>query len=122
MNDDLNVPAALAVVHGAVRRGNEALADGATPRMERSPQRGMLDVLGLDPFDPQWARGSGVDDRPRRRRPAGRRGAGAAAGRRARRDYAAADAIRAQLGEAGIAVEDTSAGPRWTLKDPEDRA
>ena len=71
----------------------------------------MLDVLGLDPFDPQWARGSGVDDRLRdvvdqlvgvalEQRQAAR----------ARRDYAAADAIRAQLGEAGIAVEDTPQG------------
>jgi cysteinyl-tRNA synthetase len=40
---------------------------------------------------------------------------------RARRDYAAADAIRAQLSEAGIVVEDTPSGPRWTLKDPEAR-
>jgi cysteinyl-tRNA synthetase len=36
---------------------------------------------------------------------------------RARKDYAAADAIRDQLTEAGVTVEDTAAGPRWTLKD-----
>ena len=35
---------------------------------------------------------------------------------RARKDYAAADAIRDRLAAAGIAVEDTAAGPRWTLE------
>jgi cysteinyl-tRNA synthetase len=124
MNDDLNVPAALAVVHGTVRRGNEALADGRDDEVTESlaALRGMLGVLGLDPFDPQWARTSGIDDRLRgvvdrlvavalEQRQAAR----------ARRDYAAADAIRAQLSEAGIVVEDTPSGPRWTLKDPEAR-
>jgi cysteinyl-tRNA synthetase len=36
---------------------------------------------------------------------------------RARKDYAAADAIRDSLGAAGVVVEDTADGPRWTLKD-----
>ena len=34
---------------------------------------------------------------------------------RARRDYAAADAIRDQLTALGVQVEDTPAGPRWEL-------
>jgi cysteinyl-tRNA synthetase len=34
---------------------------------------------------------------------------------RERKDYAAADAIRDQLRAAGVAVEDTPEGPRWTL-------
>jgi cysteinyl-tRNA synthetase len=34
---------------------------------------------------------------------------------RSARDYATADAIRDQLAEAGIAVEDTASGARWTL-------
>src|SRR5450756_3083457 len=53
LDDDLNVPAALAVVHEHIRVGNVALADGG-PDEVRSPLvavRGMLDVLGLDP---QW--------------------------------------------------------------------
>jgi cysteinyl-tRNA synthetase len=36
---------------------------------------------------------------------------------RARKDFAAADAIRDQLKAAGVVVEDTPAGPRWTLAD-----
>ena len=35
---------------------------------------------------------------------------------RSRRDYAAADGIRDQLAAAGVVVEDTPSGPRWTLK------
>ncbi len=35
---------------------------------------------------------------------------------RARKDFAAADAVRARLLAAGIAVEDTPDGPVWTLK------
>jgi cysteinyl-tRNA synthetase len=34
---------------------------------------------------------------------------------RARKDWAAADAVRDQLKAAGIVVEDTPAGPRWTI-------
>jgi cysteinyl-tRNA synthetase len=36
---------------------------------------------------------------------------------RARKDFATADAIRDRLKAAGIAVEDTPAGPRWELAD-----
>jgi cysteinyl-tRNA synthetase len=35
---------------------------------------------------------------------------------RARKDFAASDAIRDELAAAGILVEDTADGPRWTLK------
>jgi len=34
---------------------------------------------------------------------------------RAARDFAVADQIRDQLTTAGIAVEDTASGPRWSL-------
>jgi cysteinyl-tRNA synthetase len=35
---------------------------------------------------------------------------------RERRDFAAADAIRDQLKSAGVVVEDTPSGPRFTLR------
>jgi cysteinyl-tRNA synthetase len=34
---------------------------------------------------------------------------------RGRKDFAAADAIRDQLRDAGVEVEDTPQGPRWTV-------
>ena len=66
--------------------------------------------------------------RPRRRRaparcgrpPRGRRCSRPAPGARADKDWAAADAIRDQLKNAGIVVDDTSGGSRWSLGDGKD--
>jgi cysteinyl-tRNA synthetase len=118
MDNDLETSAAVAVVHEAVRAGNTALAEGdAAAAAERLAEvRAMLGVLGLDPLDPRW--GSGPGDRLRSVVDAlvqvtldARQAA------RARKDFAAADAIRDQLKAAGVVVEDTAAGPRWTLSD-----
>jgi cysteinyl-tRNA synthetase len=35
---------------------------------------------------------------------------------RTRKDWAAADAVRDHLKQAGIVVEDTPNGPRWTIE------
>src|SRR5690625_824273 len=57
MNDDLNVSAALAVVHERVRAGNQALDQGKQDEARQAAQqvRAMMDVFGLDPVDPHWA-------------------------------------------------------------------
>ncbi|GAA0568882.1 cysteine--tRNA ligase [Actinomadura livida] len=117
MNDDLGVPQALAVLHETVREGNAALASGDRDavRAHLADVRAMADVLGIDPLSPQWRRTGEEDLRPvvdalvavalEQRQAA-----------RARKDYAAADAIRDGLAKAGILVEDTPQGPRWELK------
>jgi cysteinyl-tRNA synthetase len=75
----------------------------------------MLGVLGLDPLDEMWAGGgrgeelTGVVDALVRLVLDQRQAA------RARKDFATADAIRDQLGQAGLAIEDTPSGPRWTI-------
>ncbi|WP_018352380.1 cysteine--tRNA ligase [Longispora albida] len=117
MNDDLNTSRALASVHEAIRHGNAALADRnlKAARGALSTVRAMLDILGLDPLHEQWREAKGDD----LLRPAvdalvalalEQRNAA-----RARKDYPAADAVRDQLKQAGIIVEDTPHGPRWTL-------
>jgi cysteinyl-tRNA synthetase len=118
MDDDLNTSAALATVHNVVGEGNTALGSGndAAARGALASVRAMLGVLGLDPLDPQWRgeeRGDlrGVVD-----------GLVALAleqraEARARKDWVAADAVRDQLKRAGIVVEDTPQGPRWTVSD-----
>jgi cysteinyl-tRNA synthetase len=119
MDDDLNTPRALASVHEVVREGNNAYAEGEDTALRGAlaSVRGMLDLLGLDPLDQAWS-GDGGSDQLRgvvdglvsialQQREAAR----------ARKDWAAADAVRDQLKQAGIVVEDTPHGPRWTVVD-----
>jgi cysteinyl-tRNA synthetase len=118
MDDDLGTPQALALVHEAVRAGNAALAEGRDEDVYEAYAgvRVMLDILGLDPLDPRWR--SGSDDRLREVVDAlVRVTLDARQAARARKDFAAADAVRDQLKAAGVVVEDTPAGPRWTLSD-----
>ena len=121
LDDDLGVPQALAVVHDAVRAGNNALAagDAAATGKQLSAVRTMLGVLGMDPLSEPWAAAV----------PSGTAGdllgvvealvrvaLEERAAARARKDYAAADAIRDRLREAGVVVEDRPDGARWELK------
>ena len=117
LDDDLGTPAAVAAIHDLVREGNTALAEGNDGAVAGAlgSVRAMLGVLGLDPLDPQWADGAG-DDRLTRATD----GLVALAleqrqAARARKDFAAADAIRDQLTALGVVVEDTPQGPRWEL-------
>ncbi len=114
LDDDLGVPAALAVVHDTVRRGNSALADGDTAAAAQAAGEvlAMTAVLGLAPS--QWDSETGGDltgtvDALVRLTLEQRQAA------RARKDFQAADAIRDQLKDAGITIEDTADGPRWTV-------
>ena len=118
MNDDLGTPAAVAVLHNAVREGNLALDAGD---QDSSAERlgevlGMLTVLGLDAGSQAWEQ-PGVDQRLAavvdgliaellKQREAARE----------RKDFASADAIRDSLAEVGIEVSDTPQGPRWKLR------
>ncbi len=110
------MPQALAVLHEAVREGNSALAAGDVAGTVKQAESvlAMLAVLGLDPRAAPFA-ASGSSDLTavvdalvsvalEQRQAA-----------RARKDYATADEIRDQLQAAGVAVEDTQAGPRWEL-------
>jgi cysteinyl-tRNA synthetase len=120
LDDDLSTPAAVAVVYDVVREGNKLLADGDSPELRGAAAsvRAMLDVLGVDPFDPHWAAGGSSDTEERLtaavdalvRTLLDQRTAA-----RAEKDFAAADAIRDQLKAAGIELEDTPQGPRWSL-------
>jgi cysteinyl-tRNA synthetase len=119
MDDDLGVSGALAVVHETVRTGNTALDDGDhedAAAIARSVIA-MTDVLGVNPLDPAWSAGdsgaatdalASLDLLVRER-------IQARAHARASRDYDTADAIREELSAAGIALEDTAAGARWSL-------
>jgi cysteinyl-tRNA synthetase len=117
MNDDLNTSAALAIVHDTVREGNTALAasDEAGIRGALTAVRAMLGVLGLDPFDPAWTGGVTAGDLKPVVDSLVELALEQRAQARGRKDWAAADLVRDQLKNAGVQVEDTPAGPRWTV-------
>ena len=107
--DDLNAPEALAALHVFIGAANAELdRGGADPaalgeaRAAFSLINGVLDVVPDDEaVDAALARR--VESMLTERRAA-----------RARRDFAAADAIRKSLEADGIAVEDLPSGTRWT--------
>ena len=121
MDDDLGVPQALAVVHDTVREGNRALASGDAEAVggAAGQVRAMTSVLGLDPAAESWG-SAATGDSSRLHSVIDALVAVALQARadaRERKDYAAADAVRDQLASAGVDVEDTPSGPRWTLRE-----
>jgi cysteinyl-tRNA synthetase len=119
MDDDLNVSGALAVIHETVRAGNTALDEGDDDEARALGLQVvvMTDVLGVNPLHPQWgsSSGFGTDDAMPALDALVRDRIEARAAARSARDFTAADQIRDQLTAAGIAVEDTSSGARWSL-------
>ncbi|NYT95893.1 cysteine--tRNA ligase [Salinispora sp. H7-4] len=117
MDDDLNTSAALAVLHETLRDGNTALTGGddVTVRTALGQVRAMLDILGVDPLDPAWSAGGDTDDLCTVVDSLVQLALEQRAQARSRKDWAAADAIRDQLKQAGVVVEDTPQGPRWTI-------
>lgn len=119
MDDDLNVSGALAVVHDTVRAANTALDDGDLDGAAALAASvvAMTDILGVNPMAPNWAGAStpGRSDAADALDALVQAQLEARQSARAARDFAAADAIRDQLTAAGIAIEDTPSGARWSL-------
>jgi cysteinyl-tRNA synthetase len=117
MDDDLGTPAALAAVHEVVREGNKSLTSGDATALRGTvgSVRAMLAVLGVDPYDPAWDLGAddgrltGVVDALVQGLLEERTQA------RADQDWARADAIRDRLKAAGVEIEDTPDGPKWSV-------
>ncbi|PVG84586.1 cysteine--tRNA ligase [Nocardioides gansuensis] len=118
MDDDLGTPAAVAVIHDVVREGNKLLTDGDPEALSGNAAsvRAMLAILGLDPADPAWGATSRGDDKLTGVVDALVRGLLEERERaRLEKDWARADAIRDQIKAAGIEVEDTPTGPKWSV-------
>ncbi len=117
LDDDLNVPAALGALFTFVRETNTALDDAggvASPDQlakARDALASMDEVLGvLELVDrdagPDQELADWVEQKLAERQQA-----------REDRDFARADAIRDELTEAGVVVEDTPQGARWKLAE-----
>ena len=117
MDDDINTPAALAVVHEHAREGNAALDSGdhSSATNAAAATRSMLGLLGLDPLSVQWSSSSSDDKLSAAVDSLVALALEQRQAARERRDFAAADQIRDQLSDAGIDVKDTPQGPRWSL-------
>ena len=118
MDDDLGTPAAVAVLHETVREGNRQLAERDTEALLATYLQvtQMLNVLGLNPAMPAWEGTARADDRATAA--VGALVAGLLeqrAAARAAKDWSRADEIRDQLKAAGIDLEDTPDGPKWSL-------
>ncbi len=114
MDDDLNIPQALAALHQSVRAGNTALASGETTVADRAlgGVLAMTEVLGLDDAGAAGdanasdleALGTLVQGQLDLRAEA-----------KSSKDWARADAIRDALRVAGIIIEDSADGATWSL-------
>jgi cysteinyl-tRNA synthetase len=116
MDDDLALPAALAVLHDEVRSGNSAIdsEDVSTLSASLGAVLAMTTVLGINPID--WAASTSTSagtkqalDKLMQALIAGRNAA------RADKDFAKSDAIRNQLQAAGITLEDAADGTHWSV-------
>ena len=106
--DDLNAPAAVGALFTFVRKANAELDRSGVDKRALDKAREVFgrintvlailpDATGLDPELEQW-----VEEKLTARRAA-----------RSRREFAAADAIRAEIESKGVAIEDTPQGTKW---------
>ncbi|MEY3972654.1 MAG: hypothetical protein RLY84_1047 [Actinomycetota bacterium] len=113
MDDDLNIPAALAVIHEAVSAGNKELDEQQwrEAAQHRAEVNKMLFVLGLAPS--QWRGAEGeehaaldklvrslIEEREQARKD---------------KNFELADAIRNQLEQSGIELSDGPSGTHWSI-------
>ncbi|MEX2486946.1 MAG: cysteine--tRNA ligase [Nitriliruptoraceae bacterium] len=117
MDDDLNAPAAIAALHDLVSAGNDLLADVSSDATAAAAVAGLADTLVELADD---VLGLGIDDELDRAAVDEARMAPLVEElleqrRRARndRDFAAADAIRDRLADAGVVVEDQGTTSVW---------
>jgi len=104
MDDDLNTPQALAALFDLARDVNRASAEGRSIAAAQETLRELASVLGLSLREPETAAdaefASRVEALVARR-----------AELRAARDFAGADAVRAELAAMGVELADSPSGP-----------
>jgi cysteinyl-tRNA synthetase len=117
MNDDLNIPAALGVLHETVREGNVALDANDIEKLRSAflAVAGMTNILGINPLNLAWSNSAGattehfaldslVQSLVEQRNAA-----------RAAKDFATADQIRDIISAAGIKLEDAADQTHWSV-------
>ena len=114
MDDDVNIPRALAVLHEQTRAGNAALAAGEDASEAANAVMAMAEVLGLAQLMSFNAEGtSGAEHEALDALIQAVLAERAAA--RAQKDWAKADAMRDLLASAGVQVKDGANGSSWSV-------
>jgi cysteinyl-tRNA synthetase len=118
MDDDLNAPRGVAVLHAIVSEGNDLL-----PKAEAGDAGALATVVALRALLLELADdvlGLGLEElldtaraEADRIRPLVDAAVASRTAARAEKDFAAADAIRDQLADTGVVLEDRPGGPRW---------
>jgi len=119
MNEDLNTPKAIALIHELVTTGNQSLDQSDLEKAKEiaASVRKMLEILGLDPQAEHWTQGQ-VNDRAESS--LGiliERMLDTRAQARANKDFVTSDRVRDDLKSANISIEDTVNGARWTFME-----
>ena len=114
MDDDVNIPRALAVLHEQTRAGNAALAAGEDASEAANAVMAMAEVLGLARLMSFNAEGtSGAEHEALDALIQAVLAERAEA--RAQKDWAKADAMRDLLASAGVQVKDGANGSTWSV-------
>lgn len=114
MDDDVNIPRALAVLHEQTRAGNAALAAGEDASEAANAVMAMAEVLGLAQlmsFNAEGASGAEHEALDALIQAVLAERADA----RAQKDWAKADAMRDLLASAGVQVKDGANGSSWSV-------
>ena len=114
MDDDVNIPRALAVLHEQTRAGNAALAAGEDASEAANAVMAMAEVLGLAQL--MSFNAEGASDAEHEALDALIQAVLAErADARAQKDWAKADAMRDLLASAGVQVKDGANGSSWSV-------
>lgn len=114
MDDDVNIPRALAVLHEQTRAGNAALATGEDASEAANAVMAMAEVLGLAQlmsFNTEGTSGAEHEALDALIQAVLAERAEA----RAQKDWAKADAMRDLLASAGVQVKDGANGSSWSV-------
>lgn len=117
MDDDLNIPAALAVLHESVREGNssldeELLQEAATAFGE---VLAMVNVLNLNPMADFWKQSGSAEEALDALDGLVRSMIEQRNQARQNKDFETSDRIRDQLKAVGVVLEDSSDSTHWSL-------
>lgn len=114
MDDDMNIPRALAVLHEQTRAGNAALAAGEDASEAANAVMAMAEVLGLAQLMSFNAEGAS-DAEHEALDSLIQAVLAERADARAQKDWAKADAMRDLLFSAGVKVRDGAEGSSWSI-------